>query len=142
MRQAGVIAAGALYGLEHMVDRLAEDHANARRLAEGLAAIPGIAIDPTRVETNILVCSVTAGGRSTMAVIEAFAARGILISEFDRRLIRMVTHYGIEASHIEATLSVARAVLPLGGIIAAWSQPTTECRCLKWCSRFQTAASS
>jgi threonine aldolase len=110
MRQAGVIAAGALYGLEHMVDRLAEDHANARRLAEGLAAIPGIAINPTRVESNILVCSVTAGGRSTMAVVEAFAARGILISEFDRRLIRMVTHYGIEAPHIEATLSAARAV--------------------------------
>jgi len=110
MRQAGVIAAGALYGLEHMVDRLADDHDLARQLAQGLAAIPGITIDPSLVETNIVLFRVTARGKSTLAVIEEFATQGILVSEFDGRLIRMVTHYGIEASHIEAALSAAQAI--------------------------------
>jgi len=110
MRQAGVIAAGALYALDHMVDRLAEDHALAHRLAEGLAAIPGIAIDLAGVETNIVVFSVSQSGRSPMAILDALAARGVLASEFDRSLIRMVTHYGIEAPQIEATLAATRAV--------------------------------
>jgi threonine aldolase len=105
-----VIAAGALYALDHMVDRLAEDHALARRLAEGLAAIPGITLDLASVETNIVVFSVSQSGRSPMAVLDALAARGVLASEFDRSLVRMVTHYGIEAPHIEATLAATRAV--------------------------------
>ena len=54
MRQAGIIAAACLYALDHHVERLAEDHANARRLAEGLAEIPGIELDPATVETNIV----------------------------------------------------------------------------------------
>ncbi|MGH2409973.1 MAG: low-specificity L-threonine aldolase [Chloroflexota bacterium] len=114
MRQAGVIAAGALYALDHMVDRLAEDHALARRLAEGLASIPGITLDLASVETNIVVFSVSQSGRSPMTILEGLAARGVLASEFDRSLIRMVTHYGIEAPHIEATLAAARAVFREG----------------------------
>ncbi len=55
MRQAGIVAAGALYALDHHVDRLAEDHANARVLAHGLAALPGVTIDPGEVETNIVI---------------------------------------------------------------------------------------
>ncbi|HVA88842.1 MAG TPA: low-specificity L-threonine aldolase [Chloroflexota bacterium] len=110
MRQAGIIAAGALYGLDHMVDRLAEDHALARRLAEGLAAIPAIDIDLESVETNIIVFSVARSGRSPMAIIEGLAARGVLISDFDRSLLRVVTHYGIAATHIEATLRAIQAV--------------------------------
>ena len=58
MRQAGVIAAAGLYALDHHVERLAEDHANARALAEGLAEIPGVEIDPATVETNIVVFDV------------------------------------------------------------------------------------
>ncbi|HEY8285366.1 MAG TPA: low-specificity L-threonine aldolase [Chloroflexota bacterium] len=114
MRQAGLIAAGALYALDHMVDRLAEDHALARRLAEGLASIPGITLDLASVETNIVVFSVSQSGRSPMTILEGLAARGVLASEFDRSLMRMVTHYGIEAPHIEATLNATRAVFREG----------------------------
>src|SRR5439155_5396313 len=59
MRQAGIIAAGGVYALRHHVKRLADDHANARRLAEGLAALPGVRLDPTTVETNIVFFDLT-----------------------------------------------------------------------------------
>ena len=58
MRQAGIVAAGGLYALDHHVERLAEDHANARRLAEGLAELPGVELDPATVETNIVIFAV------------------------------------------------------------------------------------
>lgn len=110
MRQAGVIAAGALYALDHMVDRLADDHALARTLAEGLAEIRGIGIDLDRVQTNILIVDVSPSGRSADVVMEALAARGVLTVPFGPTLIRLVTHYGIEAPDIERALAVTRAV--------------------------------
>jgi threonine aldolase len=110
MRQAGVIAAGALYALDHMVERLAEDHALAHTLAEGLAAIPGIQIDPARVQTNIVIIDISPSGKPSHAVTEALAARGLLTAPFGPTLIRLVTHYGIEPAHIEHALAVTRAV--------------------------------
>ena len=61
MRQAGVLAAAGIVALETMVDRLAEDHANARRLAEGLAALPGVVLDPAQVQTNIVILELAPG---------------------------------------------------------------------------------
>jgi threonine aldolase len=110
MRQAGVIAAGALYALNHMVERLADDHALARELAEGLASIPGIRIDPDRVQTNIVIIDVSSSGKSSEAVTEALAARGVLAVPFGPTLLRLVTHYGIEAPDIEHALAVTRTV--------------------------------
>ena len=77
MRQAGIIAAGALYALQNHRQRLIEDHANAKRLAEGLARLPGLEIDPARVETNILFFRVTAG--SAAALLAKMKEQNILL---------------------------------------------------------------
>jgi threonine aldolase len=108
MRQVGVIAAAGIVGLEQMIDRLADDHANARALADGLATIPGIKIDPSLVQTNILFFS--ADGIDGMTLAQRLRERGVLSSGSPQR-IRMVTHYGIEREDVEHTLGVVREVV-------------------------------
>ncbi len=111
MRQAGIIAAAGIVALTEMVDRLADDQANARRLAEGLAELPGIAIDLDKVQTNIVIFEVT-NGLTAAQVVEQVKAHGVLVSAFyGPHRIRAVTHYGIEASDIEKTLSAFQAVM-------------------------------
>ena len=106
MRQAGVIAAAGLYALDHHVDRLAEDHANARRLAEGLAAIDGITIDPAMVETNIVAFEVP----DAAAFCAALEADGVLMGALGASRVRAVTHLDVDAAGIEeALLAAARA---------------------------------
>jgi threonine aldolase len=111
MRQAGIIAAAGIVCLEQMIDRLAEDHENARRLAIGLAEIPGIILDPTTVQTNIVIFEL-AEDRLTAA---EFAARlkseGVLCGAIGPRRVRMVTHYGITAADIETTLRAVSRVM-------------------------------
>jgi threonine aldolase len=109
MRQAGVIAAAGVVALETMVERLAEDHANAKRLAEGLAALPGIALDPGRIETNIVIGEVAALTAATFA--EGLAEKGTKISLMGGRKFRMVTHHGITSADIDRALAAAAAVL-------------------------------
>lgn len=106
MRQAGIVAAGALYALEHNVQRLAEDHANARALAAGLAAIDGVAIDPATVETNIVIFEVP----DPAALLAGLAARGIELSGFGARL-RAVTHLDVDAAAIDRTLAAVRELV-------------------------------
>ncbi|MBS1878648.1 MAG: threonine aldolase family protein [Actinobacteria bacterium] len=103
MRQAGIVAAGALFALEHNVERLAEDHANARALADGLAAIPGVEIDPATVETNIVIFEVP----DPTALLAGLAARGIELSAFGAR-VRAVTHLDVDAAAIDRTLAAIR----------------------------------
>jgi len=103
MRQAGVIAAAGLYALDHHVDRLAEDHANARRLAEGLAAIDGIAIDPATVETNIVVFEVA----NAPAFCAALEGEGVLMGPLGADRVRAVTHLDVDAGSIERALAAA-----------------------------------
>jgi threonine aldolase len=103
MRQAGVIAAGALHALDHHVDRLADDHANARRLAEGLAAIDGVTIDPATVETNIVVFEVA----DPPAFCAALEADGVLMGPLGPRAVRAVTHLDVDAAGIERALAAA-----------------------------------
>jgi len=105
MRQAGVIAAAGIVALEQMVDRLADDHANARRLAQGLADIPGINLDPSRVQTNIVIFELRNGALSPDAFCRRLADQGVKMSPIEGRQIRAVTHYGIEAEHIEQALA-------------------------------------
>jgi threonine aldolase len=112
MRQAGIIAAAGIYALRHHVDRLAEDHERARRLAHGLAAIPGITLDPARVETNIVVFDVSRTGLSG----EAFGARtltshGVRFSVLGPASVRAVTHLDIPPDGIERALEAARAAV-------------------------------
>ncbi len=102
MRQAGIIAAGALHALEHHRDRLADDHHHARRLAEGLAEIPGLAIDLARVETNILYVHTAGPAADFCARAQAV---GVLILPTAERTFRAVTHLDVSADDIEHALS-------------------------------------
>jgi threonine aldolase len=114
MRQAGIIAAAGVVALEEMVDRLAEDHAHARQLAEGLANIPGITIAPATVETNILFFGMSGpdGQPADVApLVEAAAHAGVLFSGGDDGRIRAVTHYGITADDIGRALAAVEQAL-------------------------------
>lgn len=114
MRQAGVLAAACIVALRTMRERLVEDHVNARALADGLAEIPGIRIDPSRVETNI-VGFVLAPEIAAEPFREACAARGLKISCYggDWRKVRMVTHWGLERADIEQALAVIGEAISL-----------------------------
>lgn len=104
MRQAGVFAAAGIVALNEMIERLEDDHQNARRLAEGLANIPGIKLDPTTVETNILFFELVNEKITPQALAARLKEQGVLIGAGAARRIRMVTHYGIEAAHIAYAL--------------------------------------
>ena len=111
MRQAGIIAAAGIVALTHMVDRLAEDHANARALAAGLADLKGIRIDPSRVQTNIVLFEVDPGLASRDEMLARLKAEGLLATPGMGNLVRMVTHYGIEAEDIGRALAAVRRAL-------------------------------
>ena len=107
MRQVGVLAAAALVALDEMVDRLAEDHANARLLAEGLAAMPGIHVDLSTVATNIVDVPARGGDRRRGHCIDGLEQEGVLIVSMGGPLLRAVTHHGITAADCDcATLAV------------------------------------
>jgi threonine aldolase len=109
MRQAGIIAAGGIYALRHHVKRLAEDHANARRLAEGLAKLPGIKLDPATVETNLVFFDLT-GSIDAPAAVQGLLARGVRMGALGPRTIRAVTHLDVSAAAIDKTLAAAREI--------------------------------
>ncbi len=100
MRQAGVIAAAALYGLEHNVARLAEDHANARAFAETVAAAPAFAIDPATVASNIVIFDLADGGDAAAFVARAEAETGVRIGAVGPSTLRAVTHLDVGANAV------------------------------------------
>lgn len=103
MRQAGILAAGALYALEHHVERLAEDHVRARRLAEAMAEMPGMRVDPRRVESNIVVVQVARGADAFLA---ALRAEGILATRMGPDAVRFVTHLDVSDADIAQAIAV------------------------------------
>ncbi len=107
MRQIGVIAAAGIVALDSMVERMAEDHANARRLAQGLAQVPGISIDLDALPTNLVFSEVERGDPSELA--RRINDRGVKGGSHARRW-RFVTHYGIPAEDIDYTLDVVESV--------------------------------
>ena len=111
LRQAGVLAAAAIVAMEEMVDRLAEDHENVRRLAAELADIDGLSTTPDTVQTNIAMIHVTRPGLSAEAVSARLADEGVLINPMDPGRLRAVTHYGIEADDIDTTLYAFQKVM-------------------------------
>ena len=113
MRQAGVIAAAGIVALTSMVDRLAEDHENARVLAEGLAELPGIQLDPKKVRTNIVIFDVTAP-LGADGLVRSLKSVGVLCNVASPGRIRMVTHHGIVRTDVERAIRCARDVL--GGV--------------------------
>ena len=109
MRQAGIIAAAGIVALTSMVDRLSEDHEHARRLAEGLANLPGLSVDVEPIATNIVFMQVTA--MSGAAFAARLEAEGVRVSQMGPQLVRMVTHYGITQQDVQDTLDAASRVL-------------------------------
>ena len=108
MRQAGIIAAAGLVALDSMVERLAEDHTNAQRLARGLAGLPGIALDPDDVETNICYVELADEGGSELAA--ALKERGVLANG-RHNWVRFVTHHGITSEDVDEALDAIASVV-------------------------------
>jgi threonine aldolase len=127
MRQVGVLAAAGLVALQNgpdgMIERLAEDHANAHRLAEGLAAMTGIEspgglaqptpgpLDPARATTNFVVFRVRGGSAARAAFLDALRKRGVLMVEYPHGTVRAVTHCGVTAADVERVLAACAAAL-------------------------------
>ncbi len=119
MRQAGIIAAAGIVALDRMVARLAEDHANARRLAEGVAKLPGISIDLASVQTNIVIFHVGAVGRrsaetATQEIVQGCAARKVKVHAIGPAAIRAVTHKDVDADDMR------RAIDAIAEITRSW----------------------
>ncbi|WP_246046265.1 threonine aldolase family protein [Thermosporothrix hazakensis] len=111
MRQAGIIAAAGIYALEHHVERLAEDHENAKLLAQGLAEVPGIRIRPQDVETNIVFFDVTETGMTTQQFIDrARYEHGVRFSKMNGR-VRAITHLDVTRQDIEQAIQAARTIV-------------------------------
>ncbi len=111
LRQLGYMAACGLYALKHHIERLAEDHAHARQLALGLAELPGLALDLTSLQTNIVIFDVSNTGMTSQELADLLRREGILVSTFGLDRVRMVTHLHISAADVKTTLKQVQQVL-------------------------------
>lgn len=114
MRQAGILAAAGLIALEKMPTRLAEDHANARFLAEGLARIPGIKIDPAKVQTNIVIFDLSGTGMNSAEMSRKIAERNVLANGINAEQMRLVTHMDVDRAACARALQTIAAVCSAG----------------------------
>jgi threonine aldolase len=111
MRQVGIIAAAGLIALEKSPSRLHEDHANAKRLAEGIASIPGLKIDPASVRTNIVIFDCTATAMTAVELCDALHARDVWAQDTVPYSVRMVTHWNVGREGVERALMELKAVV-------------------------------
>ncbi len=109
MRQAGILAAAGLIALEQGPAKLAQDHANAKFLAEGLARIPGVKIDPAKVQTNILICDISSTGMTSGELSRRLAQRNVLANGVGPQLIRFVTHLDVSREQCAEALKAIGA---------------------------------
>jgi threonine aldolase len=110
MRQIGILAAAASYALDHQLERLPDDHANARLLAEQLSECPHVELDLTTVQTNILVFHLTEGGPDATKFIAKARDRGVLCVAFGPRTVRVVTHLDVTSEQCEQAAGILAAV--------------------------------
>jgi len=111
MRQSGIIAAAGIAALEQMVDRLAEDHENAKCLAEGIARIPGLSIELNRIQTNIVYFDMADDQFTAETLVKQLAGRGVKVLQVGPGRLRAVTHYGISAEDIDLALAAMSEVM-------------------------------
>jgi threonine aldolase len=111
MRQAGILAAAGIVALTEMVDRLAEDHINAKRLANGLANMKGLSIDPDRVSTNIVYVDIIRKGMTAQIMAERLHSRGIRLLPTGPKRLRAVTHYHVTSADIALVLDIISKVI-------------------------------
>jgi threonine aldolase len=112
MRQVGILAAAALYALDHHIDRLAEDHHNARVIAQAIADTPGLRLDPPEVETNLIWVEVDPDLGPAKAITAALAERGILLHTSGAHTFRATTHLDVSVAQALRAAEVIRAVVP------------------------------
>lgn len=111
MRQAGFLAAAGIVALEKMTSRLAEDHENARFLAQGLSEIPGITIDMDTVQTNIVICDISGLKMTAGEFASKLYEKGIRVNGGSSPIVRFVTHYWIKREDVEATIEAVKSLL-------------------------------
>jgi len=112
MRQAGVLAAAALIAIEETPKVLADDHCNAKFLAEGLSRLPGIAVDPAKVMTNIVIFDVSGTGLASAEISARLKQRGVLLNGINERQMRAVTHYDVDRAACEEALESVASCVP------------------------------
>lgn len=117
MRQAGVLAAAGIVAITEMIERLSDDHSNAKTLAEGLAALDGIAIDPTEVETNLVFFELTREDITPQHLVNGLAAQGVKIGASGGRRLRAVLNHHVAADDVVHVLDAFRSVLDSNGIV-------------------------
>jgi threonine aldolase len=111
MRQVGIIAAAGIYALDHHIERLKEDHQNAKRLALGLKGLKGVSIDPGQVETNIIIFNIANTGMTAPQIAEVMKKNGVLIHPIGKTQIRLLTHLDVSSGDIETALKAFEKVL-------------------------------
>jgi threonine aldolase len=111
MRQAGVIAAAGLYALEHNIERLAEDHALARQLAERLGGLPGLTTTPAEVETNLVLVGVEHPRHDPASLSAALAEHGVLVMPLSDAHLRFVTHLDVESADLDRLVEACSSIL-------------------------------
>jgi threonine aldolase len=111
MRQVGIIAAAGIYALDHHIERLREDHANAKRLALGLKEIKGVSLHPEQVETNIIIFDITESGKTALQVRDEMKKEEVLIHALGKTQIRLVTHLDVSREDIGVALKTFEKVL-------------------------------
>jgi threonine aldolase len=111
MRQSGIIAAAGLYALDHNVQRLVEDHANARIIAQRIARLPGIRLDLANVQTNIVIWEMAPDARDAPIIVAKAKEAGVLISALGGRTVRAVTHMDVSAEQCRVTAEALAAVI-------------------------------
>ena len=110
-RQAGIIAAAGIVAVSDMIERLTDDHANAQALAQGLAAIDGIAIDPKSVETNLVFFELTHEDMTPAQLVNGLATQGIKLTASGGRRLRAVLNHHVTAADIDQVLTAFRNTL-------------------------------
>jgi len=126
MRQAGILAAAALYALEHHVQRLAEDHANAQRLAEGIRRIDRLRLDPDTVDTNLVFFQVDPAWGPAADFSAELKRRGVLMNATSRTMLRAATHLDVDGRAVERAVQVLQDVARVAGPLAARGIPLAK----------------
>lgn len=119
MRQAGILAAACLIALEDGPKHLKQDHDNARYIADGLAKIPGISIDPKSVQTNILIFDVSGTGNNTTEMAKRMAENNVLCSGVNPKIMRFVTHRDVTRRDCEHALAAVEAMVGKGAAVSS-----------------------
>ena len=131
MRQAGILAAAGLHALDHHVERLEEDHANARTLARQLSTSPNVILDPTNVQTNIILFQLANDAPDAETVVDRVRQRGVLMFALGPKIVRMVTHLDVSRVQCEQAGAIVLEALdgtsaPAGRHHAGGSGPSSD----------------